>query len=58
MQLSICLSNPYIDSVQRIDTNWSQKLGQNDANWGEKLPNGENGAEMMQMGPTFGKGPN
>ena len=57
--LSICLED--IDSLERIDANRSRKLGQNDANRGQKslkwckfwLEITENRAEMMQIGPNF-----
>ena len=50
-----------IDSLERIDANRSQKLGQNDANWGRKslkwckfwLEITKNLAQMMQIGPNY-----
>ena len=51
-----------IDSVEQIDANGSQKLGQNDANRGKKSPNlcilCLEITKRMQNDPNFGVSPN
>ena len=51
-----------IDSVEQIDANGSQKLGQNDANQGKKSPNWcilcLEITKRMQNDPNFGVVPN